>query len=106
MVFTEGSVGMNSETMEACCSGLRTESASLEVFVSELSTLEQDLSNYWEGQDMEDLHTGFTDFKNKLEEMPTVIESIAKWGESVVEGYNSVSSSTSTMLNTILGGGK
>lgn len=98
-----GTVGITSEVMQECCSGLRKNVMELNEFVSQLSTLEQNLSNYWEGEDMEDFHVKFGDFKKDLEQMPVVIESIAAWGESADNGFTELTNRTMQGMNMIFG---
>lgn len=98
-----GSVGMNDKVLEECCDGLRRDAKELWGFIDELSALEQDLSSYWEGDDLDTLRSGFATFKSNLEELPETIESIAKWGESVMDGYNSLTEKTTNAFNEIFG---
>lgn len=106
MVLSSENVGMQSNVMEESCSGLHADSKTLEGFIVDLGTLEQGLSNYWEGEDIDSFHTEFAKFKENLEELPSVIDSIANWGESVMESYNEVTNKSTQMFNEIFQGGK
>lgn len=94
-------VGADTEVMAEICTELERESQTLISFVDDLGNLEKDLSNYWEGNDMETLHAEFANFRKSLEEMPEVISSIAKWGQSTSNEYDRVMSKTITSINEI-----
>lgn len=98
-----GTVGITSQVMQDCCSGLRKDVIALEQFISQLSTLEQNLSNYWEGEDMDEFHIEFANFAKDLQEMPPVIESIAAWGESAEAGYDNLTNDVKKYTYQIFG---
>ena len=98
---TTSSVGVETTVMYECCGELKTAASSLEGFINDLGQLEQDLSNYWEGEDMTMLHEKFSEFKNCLMEMPDVIMSIARWGESTTDAYADTMAKTKQALDGI-----
>lgn len=94
-------VGVDTTIMHENCEGLKQDAQKFQQFIDDLGALEQDLSNYWEGEDLNMLHAEFATFKSSMMEMPEVITSIASWGESASDAYESVTSKTITGINEI-----
>ena len=101
MNIGSGTVGVDGAVMQEACQALRAAVGELNTFVGDLATLETSLSEYWEGEDLEILHTEFATFKKNLEELPEVINSIAGWGESTADAYASAVGKTKASINEI-----
>lgn len=94
-------VGVSPDEMRSICADLRANSSELQTFIEELDALEKDLQNYWEGDDLTTFQTEFAKFKENLEEMPVVVESIAKWGESTVDAYEDVTIKSQNLFSQV-----
>lgn len=94
-------VGVSAGGLRDICSNLRTDSSQLQSFVEELNSLEKELQNYWEGDDLVTFQSEFAKFKANLEEMPVVVESIAKWGESTADAYEEATLKSKNMFSEI-----
>lgn len=101
MNIGKGTVGADGAVLQENCQSLRAAAGELDTFVGDLATLENGLSEYWEGEDLEMLHAEFATFKKNLEELPEVISSIAGWGESTAEAYASAVGKTKASINEI-----
>lgn len=96
-----GFVGVRTEDMEEVCSNLITQAGNIENFIDELEALKQELPNYWEGSDLETLIIEFQTFRNKLSEIPEIVTSIARWGDTTTDAYSDSSVSTSMKVSEI-----
>ncbi len=103
MNIGKGSIGTDEAVLRENCRGLRAEAEKLNTFVGDLASLETSLSEYWEGEDLELLHTEFASFKAKLEELPEIVNSIAGWGESTADAYTTQVNRTKSSITSIFG---
>ncbi|MBQ7780886.1 MAG: hypothetical protein IJ405_02565 [Lachnospiraceae bacterium] len=101
MNIGKGTVGADGAVLQENCQELRAAAGELDTFVGDLTALENGLSEYWEGEDLELLHTEFATFRKSLEELPEVISSIAGWGESTADAYDTAVGKTKTSFNQI-----
>ena len=69
--------------MVSVCDSLSRQAGDIENYITELDNLKNQLSNDWEGEDLDNFMAEFEGFKQKLNELPIVINSIAKWGMSI-----------------------
>lgn len=97
-----GVVGVT-DGMTDVCESLQQQSTQIQNYVEELEALKSQLSNDWEGEDLETLIAEFAGFKAKLDELPPVIKSIADWGTSTYEAYTDHAHNTSEAISSILG---
>lgn len=96
-----GVVGVT-DGMADVCDNLQSQATQIQNYVEELEALKSQLSNDWEGEDLETLIAEFTGFKAKLDELPAVIKSIADWGMSTYEAYTDSAHNTSEAISNIL----
>lgn len=88
--------------MTEVCDDLLKQASSIEGYINDLEALKNQLPNDWEGEDLETLLTEFASFKEKLDELPLVIKSIADWGFSAYEAYTSHAKSVSSAITAVL----
>lgn len=96
-----GVVGVT-DGMVGVCESLQQQSAQIQNYIEELESLKSQLSNDWEGEDLETLMTEFAGFKAKLDELPCVIKSIADWGLSTHEAYTDHAHKVSEAISAVL----
>ena len=72
-------------------------------YVDQISKMAADLENYWEGDDIDTLQAEFETFKVELNNISTVINSIASWGLSAHDAYMSSVQSSKTAISSIFG---
>lgn len=88
--------------MATVCDDLLNQSSLIEGYIGELEDLKNQLPNDWVGEDLDTLLTEFASFKEKLDELPLVIKSIADWGTSTYEAYTSHAKSVSAAISSVL----
>lgn len=91
-----------SDGMTGICDDLKNQSMQIQNYIEELDALKSQLSNDWEGEDLDNLLTEFASFKAKLDELPGVVKSIADWGSSVYENYTAHAKKVSSTITSVL----
>lgn len=96
-----GVVGVT-DRMVSVCEDLQQQSVKIQNYIEELESLKSQLSNDWEGEDLETLLTEFSGFKAKLDELPGIIKSISDWGLSTHEAYTEHAHKVSEAITAVL----
>ncbi len=96
-----GVVGVT-DGMVGVCEDLQQQSVKIQSYIEELESLKSQLSNDWEGEDLDTLLTEFAGFKAKLDELPGVIKSISDWGLSTHEAYTEHAHKVSEAITSVL----
>ncbi|MDO4303360.1 MAG: hypothetical protein Q4D94_05540 [Bacillota bacterium] len=96
-----GVVGVT-DGMVSVCEDLQQQSVKIQNYIEELESLKSQLSNDWEGEDLDTLLTEFAGFKAKLDELPSVVKSISDWGLSTHEAYTEHAHKVSEAITSVL----
>lgn len=79
--------GTDPGKVEAACSDLTRESDQIHSFIDELETTKTQLLASWEGESADKFGTQFPKLINVFEQIPTCVNSIARWAGEVSLGY-------------------